>query len=79
MVVNPLTNIRNQNKLNERELKFGIAGDLGKSWHQSYKDSAWIYIGELPYDLTEGDIITVFSQYVDGLIPGHSVAQEFPR
>ncbi|CAJ0610098.1 unnamed protein product [Cylicocyclus nassatus] len=61
--MNPLTNIRNQNKLNERELKLGIAGDLGKSWHQRYKDSAWVYIGGLPYDLTEGDIITVFSQY----------------
>ncbi|VDO23549.1 unnamed protein product [Haemonchus placei] len=41
----------------------GISGDLGKSWHQKYKDSAWIYIGGLPYDLTEGDIITVFSQF----------------
>ena len=28
-----------------------------------YKDSAWIYSGGLPYDLTEGDIICVFSQY----------------
>ncbi|KJH43667.1 hypothetical protein DICVIV_10311 [Dictyocaulus viviparus] len=61
--MNPLTNIKNQNKLNERELKLGIAGDLRKSWHQKYKDSAWIYIGGLPYDLTEGDIITVFSQF----------------
>uniref|UniRef100_A0A0K0DKM9 RRM domain-containing protein n=1 Tax=Angiostrongylus cantonensis TaxID=6313 RepID=A0A0K0DKM9_ANGCA len=61
--MNPLTNIRNQNKLNESELKLGIAGDLRKSWHQRYKDSAWIYIGGLPYDLTEGDIITVFSQF----------------
>ncbi|KAL6723330.1 hypothetical protein Aduo_018347 [Ancylostoma duodenale] len=61
--MNPITNIKNQNKLNESELKLGISGDLGKSWHQKYKDSAWIYIGGLPYELTEGDIITVFSQY----------------
>ncbi|KAK6050528.1 hypothetical protein COOONC_11966 [Cooperia oncophora] len=61
--MNPITNIKNQNKLNERELQLGISGDLGKSWHQKYKDSAWIYIGGLPYDLTEGDIITVFSQF----------------
>ncbi|KIH69046.1 hypothetical protein ANCDUO_00609 [Ancylostoma duodenale] len=60
--MNPITNIKNQNKLNESELKLGISGDLGKSWHQKYKDSAWIYIGGLPYELTEGDIITVFSQ-----------------
>ena len=28
-----------------------------------YKDSAWIFIGGLNYDLSEGDIICVFSQY----------------
>lgn len=32
------------------------------SWHDQYKDSAWIFIGGLPYDLTEGDIICIFSQ-----------------
>ncbi|KAJ1369644.1 hypothetical protein KIN20_031144 [Parelaphostrongylus tenuis] len=63
--MNLLTNVRNQNVLNERELELRIAGDLGKSWHERYKNSAWIYIGGLPYDLTEGDIITVFSQYGD--------------
>lgn len=26
-------------------------------------DSAYIYVGGLPYDLTEGDVITIFSQY----------------
>ncbi|KAK6764561.1 hypothetical protein RB195_024763 [Necator americanus] len=62
-VMNPITNIKSQNKLNEDELKLGISGDSSKSWHQKYKDSAWIYIGGLPYELTEGDIITVFSQY----------------
>ncbi|ETN77764.1 hypothetical protein NECAME_10827 [Necator americanus] len=60
--MNPITNIKSQNKLNEDELKLGISGDSSKSWHQKYKDSAWIYIGGLPYELTEGDIITVFSQ-----------------
>ena len=28
-----------------------------------YKDSAWIFTGGLPYDLTEGDVVCVFSQY----------------
>lgn len=28
-----------------------------------YRDSAWIFIGGLSYDLSEGDIICVFSQY----------------
>ncbi|CAB3403928.1 unnamed protein product [Caenorhabditis bovis] len=61
--MNPITNIKNQNRMNERELQLGYAGSQGKSWHQVYKDSAWIFIGGLSYDLTEGDIIAVFSQY----------------
>jgi hypothetical protein len=27
------------------------------------QDSAWVFIGGLPYELTEGDVICVFSQY----------------
>jgi len=59
--MNPLTNIKNVQKLNERELELGITGK--KSWHDEYKDSAWLFIGGMPYDLSEGDIICVFSQY----------------
>lgn len=33
------------------------------SWHADYRDTAYIYIGGLPFDLSEGDIITIFSQY----------------
>ncbi len=29
----------------------------------SFEDSAWVFIGGLPYELTEGDVICVFSQY----------------
>ncbi|CAJ0571331.1 unnamed protein product, partial [Mesorhabditis spiculigera] len=61
--MNPITNIKNQNRLNERELKLGVSGDTSKSWHKTYKDSAWIYVGGLSYDLSEGDMITVFSQW----------------
>ncbi|XP_034934195.1 RNA-binding motif protein, X-linked 2 [Chelonus insularis] len=57
--MNPLTNVKNITKLGEQELVRGGT----TSWHDEYKDSAWIFIGGLPYDLTEGDIITVFSQY----------------
>lgn len=60
--MNPITNIRNQNKITTRELELGVIGGSGKSWHDKYANSAWIYIGGLPYDLNEGDIITVFSQ-----------------
>jgi RNA-binding motif protein, X-linked 2 len=33
------------------------------SWHADYRDTAYIYIGGLPFDLSEGDIITIFSQF----------------
>ncbi|XP_011298673.1 RNA-binding motif protein, X-linked 2-like [Fopius arisanus] len=57
--MNPLTNIKNIKKLGEQEL----SANNKTSWHDQYKDSAWIFIGGLPYDLTEGDVITIFSQY----------------
>ncbi|KRX36072.1 RNA-binding motif protein, X-linked 2 [Trichinella nativa] len=56
-------NVKNLNKINERELHLGLAGKSDRSWHQKYKDSAWIFIGGLPFQLSEGDIICVFSQY----------------
>jgi len=40
----------------------GLAG-TNKSWHQEYKDSAWVFLGGLPYEMTEGDVICMFSQY----------------
>ncbi len=54
--------MRNITKLSEQELKLGIV-DGKASWHNMYKDSAWIFIGGLSFDLSEGDIIAVFSQY----------------
>ena len=43
----------------------GNAGkwDVNKSWHAQYKDSAYVYVGGLPYDISEGDIIVIFSQF----------------
>lgn len=54
--------MRNITKLSEQELKLGIV-DGKASWHSMYKDSAWIFIGGLSFDLSEGDVIAVFSQY----------------
>lgn len=51
--------MKNVTKLSEIELSRGSKS----SWHDQYKQSAWIFVGGLPYDLTEGDIICVFSQY----------------
>jgi len=60
--MNVLTKIRAVNELNERELDLGTA-NTANSWHWQYRKSAWIYAGNMPYNLSEGDIITVFSQY----------------
>lgn len=57
--MNPLTNVKNITKLNEREQALGFK----VSWHDQYKDSAWLFLGGLPYDLTEGDVLCVFSQF----------------
>ena len=47
------------NKINQLELDLGVSG---ASWHDEYKDSAYIFVGGIPFDLTEGDVITIFSQ-----------------
>ncbi|MEQ2238361.1 hypothetical protein ILYODFUR_032451 [Ilyodon furcidens] len=59
--MNPLTKVKLINELNEREADLGIKEAV--SWHSEYKDSAWIFVGGFPYELTEGDLICVFSQY----------------
>ncbi|XP_016123136.1 RNA-binding motif protein, X-linked 2-like [Sinocyclocheilus grahami] len=59
--MNPLTKVKLINELNEKEAELDVKDSV--SWHSVYKDSAWIFIGGLPYELTEGDAICVFSQY----------------
>jgi RNA-binding motif protein, X-linked 2 len=49
-------------KINERELELGLAGTAA-SWHVTYGTSAWIYVGNVSFELTEGDLICVLSQY----------------
>ncbi|KAJ2398554.1 RNA-binding protein Cwf29 [Coemansia sp. RSA 2559] len=46
-------------RINENEQRLGTTA----SWHDEYSDSAYIFVGGLPFDLTEGDVICVFSQY----------------
>lgn len=53
--------MRDIQRRNEQELELGLVGS--GSWHEQYKDSAYIYVGGLPFDLTEGDVITIFSQF----------------
>ena len=66
--------IREINRINQRELELGLAAK--GSWHDEYKgrvaclacfrklikDSAYIFVGGLAFELTEGDVITIFSQ-----------------
>lgn len=56
-----MNSVRNIQQLNKRELEAGINPEA--SWHTDYRDTAFIYIGGLPFELSEGDIITIFSQY----------------
>ena len=53
--------IQELKRINEKELQNGITGDA--SWHADYKDTAWVFVGGLPFKLTEGDVLCVFSQY----------------
>ncbi|GAA5936168.1 IST3 family RNA-binding protein [Sporobolomyces koalae] len=54
-----MNQIQQIQRINQQELDSGAT----VSWHDQYKDSAYINVGGLPYNLTEGDVITIFSQY----------------
>lgn len=56
-----MNTIREIQSLNKRELENNVS--IGGSWHRDFDDTAYIYIGGLPFDLSEGDVIAIFSQY----------------
>lgn len=74
-----MNTIREIQSLNKREIENGVcvnqsfflsvqltnirARSTEASWHADYRDTAYIYIGGLPFDLTEGDVLTIFSQF----------------
>lgn len=45
LVFSPLTKVKLINELNEREADLGVNESV--SWHNEYKDSAWIFIGKM--------------------------------
>ena len=54
--------MRNQaTQLNSKEFQKDIKENT--SWHEAYKNSPHIYVGGIPFELNEGDILTVFAQY----------------
>lgn len=59
--MNPLTIVKRTQKMNSTEAAMGISEDA--SWHAKYRDSAYVFVGGIPYDLTEGDLLAVFAQY----------------
>ena len=55
--------VREIDRINALELKQGIYGGGKGSWHEAYNESAWVYVGGLSYELSEGDIICMMSQW----------------
>ena len=58
-----MNNVKEVERINELELKAGIHGGMPGSWHEKYKDSAWVYLGGLPFELSEGDVLCFMSQW----------------
>ncbi|GKU93349.1 hypothetical protein SLEP1_g6950 [Rubroshorea leprosula] len=59
--MNPLTLVKRLQNITAKEADLGISEEA--SWHAKYKGSAYIFVGGLPFDLTEGDLLAVFAQY----------------
>ncbi|RAL42362.1 hypothetical protein DM860_012145 [Cuscuta australis] len=59
--MNPLTLVKRIQNINAKEAALGLSEDA--SWHAKYKESAYVFVGGVPYDLTEGDLLAVFAQY----------------
>ncbi|KAI7544307.1 hypothetical protein KC331_g6892 [Hortaea werneckii] len=56
-----MQSVRQVQRLNDLELQKVVPPNA--SWHTDYRDTAYIYIGGLPFELSEGDVLTIFSQY----------------
>lgn len=53
--------VREIERINARELELNVPDSA--SWHAQYTHSAYIFIAALDNELTEGDVITIASQY----------------
>ncbi|XP_015578766.1 zinc finger CCCH domain-containing protein 25 [Ricinus communis] len=58
--MNPLTLVKRIQSINSKEAELGISEEA--SWHAKYKSSAYVFVGGIPFDLTEGDLLAVFAQ-----------------
>ncbi|CAA7406417.1 unnamed protein product [Spirodela intermedia] len=59
--MNPLTQVKQIQKITSLEASLGLSEEA--SWHAKYKGSAYVFVGGIPFDLTEGDLLAVFAQY----------------
>lgn len=55
-----MNTIKEISRINEEELKLKIP--LEASWHAKYSHSAYIIASGFPFEMTEGDVVIVFSQ-----------------
>lgn len=53
--------IKNTQKISREEVAAGYTD--AQSWHARFKHSAYIFAGGLPFKLTDGDLLAIFSQY----------------
>ena len=68
--MNVLTQIKNQQDASLREIELGLPESA--SWHAKYKHSAYVFVGGIHSELTEGDVLAILSQYgeiVDVFVP----------
>jgi RNA-binding motif protein, X-linked 2 len=56
-----MNKIRQIAQLNARELEHAIPPSA--SWHADYRDTSTVFVGGLDTRLSEGDVLTIFSQY----------------
>lgn len=57
-----MKNVEAIRNLNETELEQGLAG-TSSSWHEQYLNCPFIFVGGLPTQVTEGDLLAIFEQY----------------
>eukprot|EP01133_Synstelium_polycarpum_P015087 gene15087-17861_t len=53
--------VREIGRINQRELALNATDKA--SWHADYAHSPWVFVGGMPYEMNEGDVVTVLSQF----------------
>ncbi|GMH86811.1 hypothetical protein TrVE_jg1949 [Triparma verrucosa] len=48
-------------RINEYELTHDLTG-TSSSWHADFSSSSWVFVGGLPKNLTEGDVLCIMSE-----------------